>query len=274
MDSFGNDGFRFEVTDAGPSDGEPVICLHGFPQLRAAWEGVVPHLTGAGFRVLAPDQRGYSPNARPVSRRAYRLEHLVGDVLALADSAGARRFHVVGHDWGGAVAWALGSWFPERLLSLTSLATPHPRAMLRSLASSSQLLRSWYIAAFQLPWLPEAALTHATAPMERALRASGLDERHRKLYLEALESPGAATGAINWYRAAALPGKAVGPSTVSTLYVYGTGDTALGRRAADLTESHVSAPYRYVVLEGASHWLPEMHAHTVGGHLLDHFATS
>ncbi|MBA3619775.1 MAG: alpha/beta fold hydrolase, partial [Acidothermales bacterium] len=107
MDSYARVGLCFDVLDAGPLDAEVVILLHGFPATRMSWDAVVPALTGAGYRVLAPDQRGYSPGAQPAGRLAYRMKELVDDVLALADAVGADRFHLVGHDWGGAVAWAL-----------------------------------------------------------------------------------------------------------------------------------------------------------------------
>ncbi|MEJ7585388.1 MAG: alpha/beta fold hydrolase, partial [Acidimicrobiales bacterium] len=128
MKTFTNDGLTFEVSDRGPEDGPVVILLHGFPQTAECWAGVAPRLADAGLRVLAPNQRGYSPQARPTGRRAYLLNLLMGDVLALADSAGAERFHLVGHDWGAVVAWSVAAEHPERVASLTTLSVPHPRA--------------------------------------------------------------------------------------------------------------------------------------------------
>ncbi len=274
MDEFDHDGLHFDVTDAGPPDGEPVILLHGFPQHRGCWDRAIPHLVDAGHRVLAPDQRGYSPRARPPRRRDYRMPRLVGDVLALADGAEVGRFHVVGHDWGGAVAWALAAWHPGRLATMTSLATPHPRAMVRSLWRSDQLLRSWYMAAFQLPALPERAIGRGDR-FERALVQSGLDEADAGAYASRLRTPGAATAALNWYRA--VPGtnvRAYGPSRVPTLYLYGADDIALGPRAAALTGDHVEAVYRFETLESAGHWLPERHSGTVAERVLDHIRRS
>ena len=158
LTSYRNDGLTFEVDDSG-GDGEVVVLLHGFPQSRTSWSKLTPHLVQAGYRVLAPDQRGYSPGARPKRRRDYAIDLLVADIVALADNAGARRFHVVGHDWGGGAAWALAERHPERLLSMTSLSTPHPRAMVAAMVRSNQALKSWYMLAFQLPWLPEAAIS-------------------------------------------------------------------------------------------------------------------
>jgi pimeloyl-ACP methyl ester carboxylesterase len=260
MDYFTADGLIFDVTDEGPADGEVIVLLHGYPETRAMWDGVIPLLSKGGYRVLAPDQRGYSPRARPPRRRDYRMENLMGDVLALADAAEADRFHVVGHDWGGAVAWALATWRPERLYSMTSLATPNPAAMRRAFVTSTQAFRSWYMALFQLPRLPELGMTSGLGRrmFRRTLRRSGLADASIDRYLAALTEPGAATGALTWYRAMVFPppGK-MRPVDVPTLYVYGAGDFALGRKAADLTGRYVKAPYRYEVLEGVSHWIPE-----------------
>lgn len=199
LTTFTNDGLTFDVSDSGPLDGEPVVLLHGYPEAKESWDAVAPALAAAGYRVVAPDQRGYSPGARPKGRRSYAVPRLVGDVLALADQAGAGRFHVVGHDWGGVVAWALGSGHGGRLASLTSLTTPHPAAFARSLVTSPQLLRSWYMLFYQLPLLPELSTT--TAPgagvFRRALERSGLSA-DRAAHSTARLREGAAGPAVNW----------------------------------------------------------------------------
>ena len=128
-------GVRLDVRDDGPPDGEPVLLLHGFPQDGTSWSGVAPVLRRAGLRTLVPDQRGYSPGTRPRGRRAYRLELLVQDAVALLDAAGLERAHVVGHDWGGIVAWTLAAHRPERTASLTVASVPHPRALARGALS-------------------------------------------------------------------------------------------------------------------------------------------
>jgi pimeloyl-ACP methyl ester carboxylesterase len=275
MDRYEADGLSFDLTDAGPPDGEVVVLLHGFPATRACWDGVVPLLAGAGYRVLAPDQRGYSPGARPPGRRAYRLDRLAGDVVTLMDAAGVAKVHLVGHDFGAAVAWHLATWHPERLFSVTSLATPHGKAFVRSLVSSTQPLQSWYIVFFQLPWLPEMALTGpGRQVVRRTLRRSGLDDAHLDRYLSALAQPGAATAALNWYRALPLlPPARLRPVTVPTLYVYATGDFFLSRRAADLTAREVTGPYRYEVLDGVSHWILEEAPEAVAPLVLEHART-
>ena len=255
VDSFRRGDLRFDVRDGGPPDGEPVVLLHGFPQDASAWSAVEPLLHAAGLRTLALDQRGYSPGARPAGRRAYRLTECAGDVLALLDAAGLESAHVVGHDWGGAVAWLLAGRHPERLRTMTAVSTPHPEAMSRALLGS-QALRSWYMAAFQLPYLPEWRLRDRGFAV-RSLTGSGMPREHAERYAERLADPGAATAMLNWYRA--IPWSALspaGPAKVPTTYVWSTHDVALGRRAAEGTARFVAAPYRFVELE-ASHWLPE-----------------
>jgi pimeloyl-ACP methyl ester carboxylesterase len=261
MDHFTRDGLTFDVVDAGPADGEVIVLLHGFPETSASWERVIPGLVGAGYRVLAPDQRGYSPGARPRGRRAYVVAELAADVMALADQAGAERFHLVGHDWGGAVAWAVATDHADRLRTLAVLSTPHPQAMVRSFTRSTQGLRSWYMGFFQLPGVPERMmLARDGRAFRRSLTRGGLPSDLVERYYEKLRQPGAMTAALNWYRAipfqtrsARRPDKV----TVPTLYVWSTGDFALGRAAADLTGRYVSGPYQFEVLEGVSHWIPE-----------------
>jgi len=281
--SLTHDGLTFDVDDSGAEGsadgganepGETVILLHGYPASRRSWDGVAPRLTAAGYRVLAPDQRGYSAGARPRGRRSYAMAHLVGDVMALADSAGVDRFHLVGHDWGGGVAWSAAAWHPERVATVTSLATPHVKALVRSMGSSTQALHSWYMAFYQLPWLPELSVTSGPGGrlFTRVLVKSGLSEHRAEEYIRFMRS-GAATPAINWYRALPFTSpKALRPVSVPTLYVYGTDDFALGRRAADLVGRYVQGPYRYEVLEGVSHWIPEEEPETTARLLLEHFA--
>ncbi len=272
MNEYRNGDLIFDVRDEGPTDGEIVVLLHGFPETKESWDGVVPGLVQAGYRVLAPDQRGYSPRARPQGRRAYSADHLVSDVLALADAAGGQRFHVVGHDWGGAAAWYCAMWHPERVRTMTSLATPHPTAMARAKVSSSQLLRSWYMLFYQVPRLPEWSTRTAFGRrrFRDTLVRSGLPEEKLDRYMDLLGEPGAMTAAINWYRAIPFtPPSRLTPVIVPTLYVYATGDFALGSRAADLTGRYVTGPYRYERVD-ASHWLPEELPAVVTGMILEH----
>jgi pimeloyl-ACP methyl ester carboxylesterase len=251
-------GLTFDVLDGGPRDGEVVALLHGFPQTSASWEDVAAGLHRAGYRTLAPDQRGYSPGARPAGRRAYRQPELLGDVIALLDAAAVDRAHVVGHDWGGAVAWNMAMSQPHRLRTLTSLCTPHPAAFARALVTSSQLLRSWYMFAFQLPWLPEQG-GPARNPdrFARQLVESGLPADKARAYTERLEEPGAFTAAVNWYRGMPFSQGAVRTRvSVPTLYIWSSGDRFLTSKAAELTAGYVDGPYRFETIDG-DHWLPD-----------------
>ena len=202
------------------------------------------------------------------------MTELVADVLALADQAGVERFHLVGHDWGGAVAWALGTDHPDRLRTLTVLSTPHPGAFLRSAVTSGQALRSWYMGLFQIPRLPEwLTLAGDGRVALSSMRRTGLSEDRAREYLERMREPGALTGALNWYRAIPLETAGIReapPVRVPTLYVWSTGDVALGRKAAELTARHVSAPYRLEILDGVSHWIPEEAPDAVVRLVLDH----
>lgn len=278
MDTFTRDSLSFDVRDGGPPDGQAVVLLHGFPETSASWDAVTPALQQRGFRTLAPDQRGYSPRARPKGRRSYAITELVADVAALADAAGVERFHLVGHDWGGIVAWYFASTHPERLLTVTSLSTPHPLAFQGSLLHSRQLLMSYYMLVFQLPVLPERSMLARNAKgLRQALVKSGLHEEAISRYLETLRQPGALTAALNYYRAVPLAGRAAircGDIAVPAMYVWSTEDTALSRRAAELTARHVTGPYRFEILEGVSHWIPEEEPAEVTRLLLSHFESS
>ena len=252
--TFGRDGLTFEVTDAGPVAGEVVVLLHGFPTDRSSWDRVAGRLQAAGLRTLAPDQRGYSPAARPADRVAYRLDELVADVLALVDASGRERVHLVGHDWGGALAWLVAANHPDRIASLTVLSTPHPAALGRAWRQSvEQQRKSWYVAAFQLPWVPERALA---ATFHSVLTRSGLPAQDRRRYAARLASADALAGPVNWYRAARGSGVRAHRVEVPTTYAWGARDPFLGRTAAELTREHVTGDFEFVELD-AGHWLPE-----------------
>ena len=250
---------EFPVDDLGPADGKVVVCLHGFPQDRRAYAAVAPRLADAGLRVLVPDQRGYSPGARPAGRRAYVLGDLVGDVLALLDAAGAGRAHVVGHDWGGVVAWALATAAPERVAALTVLSTPHPAAMREAVVRGTQALRSSYMGFFQLPHVPEALLLAGHgAGLRTLLHRSGLPDDLAEAYATALAAPGALTAALNWYRALPLSPRsgATRPVRVPVTYLHGRDDPFFSRAAVAATGRFVAAPFRTQALD-TGHWVPE-----------------
>ncbi|MFC9839863.1 alpha/beta fold hydrolase [Rhodococcus sp. NPDC127530] len=272
--TFTRDGLVFDVRDEGPIDGTPVVLLHGFPQDSRSWDALAPLLHRRGFRTLAPDQRGYSAGARPRARWAYRSSELVADVVALIDQAGLGPAHVVGHDWGAAVAWGLAAERPDRVRTLTALSVPHPAAFVRAMLTSRQILKSWYMFAFQLPWIPERVIASDSYGC-RALRASGQCADGAKRDLQPMRDRTRARGALNWYRAMPFtaPRSASRKVRVPTLFVWSDGDTAIGPVGPELTSRFVDGPYTYEVLRGVSHWIPDEAAERVdellGDHLLD-----
>ena len=254
LSSFTRNDLTFEVDDAGPLGGETVVLLHGFPTDRTSWHSMAPLLHAAGLRTLAPDQRGYSPGARPPGRAAYRLEELLADVLALLDAAGVERAHVVGHDWGGAVAWLLAGNHPDRLASVTVLSTPHPAALSRAWKSDRrQRLRSWYVAAFQVPWVPERVFG---ALFNSVVVGTGMPPEDARRYAAHLAHAGTLAGPIDWYRASRSSNVPAHRVSVPATYVWGSRDSFLGRAAAGLTREHVRGAYRFIELDD-NHWLPE-----------------
>lgn len=271
-------GYTFDAAAAGPADGELVLLLHGFPQTGQAWEPLLAPLAAAGYRAVAPDQRGYSPGARPTDDAAYAMEHLVADAAGLADALGSATFHVVGHDWGGAAAWHVAGTHPDRVRSLTVLSTPHPRAFVQAFSGEvggDQVQRSAYMQVFAADGAAETMLADDAAGLRAVFQLTGMSDEQARPYVEALGSVEALHAALAWYRAA-LAGLMGGgePTRVPTLYVWGTEDPALGREAAEATADHVDAPYRFVALEGVGHWVVEDATDTVLDLLLEHLAHS
>jgi pimeloyl-ACP methyl ester carboxylesterase len=262
VESFRRGDYAFPVYDGGPVDGVPVVLLHGFPQSKESWQPLAIRLQASGCRTIAPDQRGYSPEARPKRRRDYRLDALAGDVEALLTTIGDRPVHLVGHDWGAAVAWATAARYPGRVASLTALSVPHPAALLTAMASSRQALRSWYMFLFQLPgfpeWLYDPGRPRSRARLLRWLRSYGQTRERSERDLALLGDEGF-SAALGWYRAMLLasPLQLRRPVRVPTLYVWAAGDKAITRSAALRCRRFVQGPYRFVELPDASHWFPE-----------------
>lgn len=254
MDHFVRPGLRFDVIDSRPAEAPAVVLLHGFPQQPASFHAVAGRLNEEGLRTLAPTQRGYTAAARPARRRDYRTEATAADVIALLDTARLAKAHLVGHDWGGNQAWGVAGWHPDRVSSLTVISTPHPAAFLKSLYTSKQGLRSWYMGLFQLPIVPEW-MARRTA--RQSLLDGGLPAEFADKYAEAMAEPGALTGALNWYRGVPFSRRPpVGRITVPTTYIWGRHDSVLARAAVELTAGYVAGPYEVVELD-AGHWLPE-----------------
>lgn len=253
-----------DVIDEGPLDGEPVLLLHGFPERATCWRLVAPLLNDAGYRTIALDQRGYAPGARPRRRRDYRVSLLAADAVAAIDAVAGEggSVHVVGHDWGAIVGWTLAQHHADRLRSFTAVSVPHPGAFLASTLRSNQLLKSWYMLAFQLPVLPELLLGRIHSASERQLASAGMTrEDVDRVRSEVIES-GALPGALGWYRALPLnhSRRMRARVGVPTTLVWSDEDVALSRWGAENTARWVDAPYRFVELCGVSHWIPT-HAH-------------
>jgi pimeloyl-ACP methyl ester carboxylesterase len=255
-------GLTFTGRACGPRAGRRVLLLHGFPQTSWAWRDELWALGGAGYRAVAPDLRGYSCGARPAAMAEYATEHLLGDVLALADSMEMVTFDLVGHDWGGMLAWIVASRHPERVRSLSVVSTPHPLALQQSLLGGDPPQYGAGTDAFREPEVPERLLLGADGSgrgLATLLAETGLDDEDAKMYVLALTEPGALTAALNWYRAMdSTPLIGLEPVMVPTLYVWSTADEAFGRTAAEGTGACVRGPYTFEVLENVSHWIPEM----------------
>jgi pimeloyl-ACP methyl ester carboxylesterase len=275
METFTNGALQFELTDVGPAEGETVILLHGFPADRHCWDGINAIASAAGYRCLAPDLRGYSPGARPINRRDYTTAHVASDVLALADQAGADRFHLVGHDWGAVPAWYLAARQPKRVRSLSALSVPHPEAFARALVTSSQLAHSWYMAFFQLPAVPEAMFAlQGGRQFQRSLERSGLNPQAAGRYA-ARARDRQLRGPLNWYRALPFGGRdRTGPVTVPTLLIWGDRDRFCTRAAAEGSARYVTGDYRFEVLAGSTHWLPEDDAAAVANLLIARWSST
>ncbi|QDQ93757.1 alpha/beta hydrolase [Rhodococcus sp. WB9] len=265
----------FDVTTSGPADGVPVVLLHGFPESAASWEPVSALLNESGLRTYAPNQRGYSPGARPDGVDSYRIDHLVADVIGLLDALDLDTAHLVGHDWGAAVAWVVAARHPDRITSLTTVSVPHPGAFGWALREDAdQKERSSYIRLLRMEGKAERVLLDDNAHSLRAMFGDvvppALVDRHVAL----LSEPGALTAALNWYRAMTSDFEQTPAVTVPTTYVWSTGDQALGRAGAERCGEFVDAPYEFVVLDDATHWIPEQRPDALADAILTRAGTT
>ncbi|MEW2117063.1 alpha/beta hydrolase [Streptomyces sp. NPDC005474] len=259
----------FDAIAAGPADGRPVLLLHGFPQTAIAWENQVAALGDQGFRALAFDTRGYSPGVRPTHPDKYGVSDLVGDVLAVADALAWDRFDLVGHDWGGAIAWWTAARHAERLRTLTAVSTPHPAALGEAhRTDEDQRRRSQYQQDWRSPDTEARFLADGAAVL-RSLYQGKVPDRYIEAYVRRLSEAGALSAALNYYRAD-RPDAAVGKIQVPTIYVWGTEDIALGSTAAHATENWVSGPYSFHELQGIGHWVPEESPEVLTNLIINH----
>jgi pimeloyl-ACP methyl ester carboxylesterase len=267
-------GMTFDCRVAGDR-GEPVVLLHGFPETSRMWEPLMEKLALAGYRCVAPDQRGYSPGARPEGADNYRLDALASDVIALADAAGFGRFHLVGHDWGAGCGWAVVSAYAGRIASWTALSVPHMEAFANAiLHNPEQQQRSTYMAFFQQEGVAESTLSaNDFAVLRNIWTESTPDEI--EAYLSVLRQSGALTGALNWYRGIGAnregerqPG---GDVSTPTLFIWGNQDQAIGREAAEGGHRYMKGSFKFVELD-AGHWLIQQCFERVSTEILEHIA--
>ena len=257
-------GVRLHYVEAG--EGPLVVFLHGFPQYWYAWRRQVAALASAGFRAVAVDMRGYNLSDKPEGVASYRMEALVGDVVALARHLGAEHVTLVGHDWGGSVAWAAAMAHPALVERLVVINAPHPAALARELETKNwrQMWRLAYVGLFQIPRLPEAALRAGgfTAIRrvfrEEPVRPDAFSDEEIESYVAALREPGALTAAINYYRAAVRGRKSLAPQRIEqpTLIIWGDRDAHLGVELTEGLDDWLSR-YRIVHLPDVSHWVLE-----------------
>jgi pimeloyl-ACP methyl ester carboxylesterase len=256
-------GINIHAVTAGPENGPLVILLHGFPEFWYGWRYQIDALAAAGYRVLAPDQRGYNLSDKPKSIGAYSLDVLAADVVGLIDAAGREKACLVGHDWGGAAAWWTATKYPLRVERLAVLNCPHPVVMRRHLLHSrEQRRKSWYIFFSQLPFLPEWRIRRnnwwvGMRTLQATSRGGTFTDTDIELYRQAWSQPGAIKAMLNWYRAAlrSRPKRVSSIRvTVPTLLIWGTKDRFLGREMAqpsiDLCDDG-----KLVFIEAASHWV-------------------
>jgi len=256
-------GITLHVVEAGPDNGPLVILLHGFPEFWYGWRYQIDALAQAGFRVLAPDQRGYNLSDKPKSVSSYNLDQLAADVVGLIDAAGCDKAFLVGHDWGGASAWWTAIKYPERVERLVILNSPHPKVMRQNLLHNrAQQKKSWYFFLFQIPFLPEQRMRKnnwqvGARALQGTSRKGTFSEADLALYREAWSQPGAVTGMLNWYRAA-FRNRPVrirnSRVTMPTLIIWGERDKFLQRELAQQSFEFCDNG-KLVFIEDASHWV-------------------
>jgi pimeloyl-ACP methyl ester carboxylesterase len=254
-------GLTFTADVAGSAVGPLVLLLHGFPESRHSWRAALPALAAAGYRAVAPDQRGYSPGARPdpADLSNYAFDRLINDVLEIAAAVGydGKRYHLVGHDWGGQVSWGVAGKHPERLASLTILSRPHPSAFRRALLmeDGDQKHRSRHHRAFLDPGTGKMLLEENARRLREGLFGQGVPQAALEEHLSVLGNPEAIEAALAWYRSNKGLAADIGTIKVPTLYIWGDADATVGPDAAYGTGEFVNAAYAMEVLPSVGHFV-------------------
>jgi pimeloyl-ACP methyl ester carboxylesterase len=271
-------GFTFTTDVAGPAGGDLVLLLHGFPESRHSWRAALPALAKAGYRAVAPDQRGYSPGARPDPKDLsnYAFDKLITDVIDIADASGAagKRFHLVGHDWGGQVSWGVAGRYPDRLASLAILSRPHPSSFRRALLKEDgdQKHRSRHHRKFLEPETGPMLLEENARRLRRNLASQGVPESAIEEHLSVLGNPDALEAALAWYRSNKGLAADIGTIQVPTLYIWGDADATVGANAANGTKEFVGAAFGMEVLPGVGHFIMDQAPAKAVDLLLAHLA--
>ena len=271
-------GLSFTADVAGPSDGPLVLLLHGFPESRHSWRAALGPLAAAGYRAVAPDQRGYSAGAQPdpADLSNYAFDRLVNDAIEIVAAMGGegRRFHQVGHDWGGQVSWGVASAHPQRLASLTVMSRPHPKSFQRALAreGGDQKNRSRHHRAFLEPGTGPMLLEDNARRLRDGLFGQGVPAAAMDEHLSVLGTPAALEAALAWYRANKGLAADIGTISVPTLYIWGDADATVGPEAAHGTGEFVGAAFAMEVLPGVGHFVMDQAPARATDLLLAHLA--
>jgi pimeloyl-ACP methyl ester carboxylesterase len=269
-------GLTFDVLIDGPEQGAPVLLLHGFAESFHHWDAQIAALAGSGYRAYAPSQRGYSPSARPdpVNIDNYLFDKLADDPMQIAAQLGLVRFHLIGHDWGGSIAWGIADKYPDRLASLTILSRPHPNAFNRALAlpDGDQKHRSRHHREFLEPDAAAVVLANDAEWLRVRWDAAGVPKAAQEKHLAVLGNPPAMEAALAWYRARGAIRSPLGVIRVPMLYIWGDADDTVGRPAAEWTREFVSGPYEFAVLPGGGHFTADQMPEQVNALMLAHLA--
>ena len=250
------------------NNGETVILLHGFPSTSHMWHELIDFLSSQNYRVIAPNQRGYSKGARPLEISDYHIDNLVQDVIDIADAMNLNEFHLIGHDWGSAVGWAVTAANKDIILSWTALSVPHLDAFGDAIINDkTQQDKSYYIDIFRMKFIPELYFKFLNYRNLKKMWSSSSDIQIEK-YMNVFGQRKAITGALNWYRANDF-NKEIGDIYVPTLMIYGLNDAAIAEKGIDETEKYIKAPYTLKKLN-VSHWIVQESFDEVSVLILNH----
>lgn len=265
---------EFDCRVSGDEENELIIFLHGFPETSHMWINLMEKLSTLGYFCVAPDMRGYSKNACPKGVKNYTIKKLCDDILNIADSFNANKFHLIGHDWGAVIGWNVVYQNPDRIISWTALSVPHPRGFTKAIKmDKEQRKKSRYIGWFQFPLIPEIMFRKNNFEKFRRLWKNSSPEEQEE-YLSVFKRKRTLTAALNYYRALGRRKKPqIGDITRPTLFIWGKKDLAIGRVAAENNHKYMQGDYTFLELEGG-HWLMQTNFSEVEKAVLEHLANN